>query len=118
MAALYDKVEALIFSGDGLIIGATAVINAEINVNTLLVDQRMRGDISATGKIEIHPADTLYGDISTQTLAIEKSGLLDESCKMDRGVEAAAEKVTPTEEIRFNNAIPVPPMDIMDFYEN
>ncbi|MFQ6033120.1 MAG: hypothetical protein ACE5K2_09395 [Candidatus Zixiibacteriota bacterium] len=49
-------------------------------------------------------------------MAMEKGCLRNGACKMDRCVNADAEKVTTTNEMRFNNAISVPTMDILDFY--
>ncbi len=101
MARLDGKFDGEIFSGDILILGENAVINGEINVDTLVVDGKMRGNVSATGKIEIHSTGRLYGNITTPSLVIEEGGLLDGTCKMDQGTESAAKKVT---HIRENEA--------------
>jgi cytoskeletal protein CcmA (bactofilin family) len=98
MARLDGKFDGEIFSGDILIIGETATVNAEINVSSLLIDGRVSGDVSATGKIEIHSTGKLYGNITTPTLVIEEGGLFDGTCKMGKGVEAAPKKVTPIKE--------------------
>jgi len=98
MARLDGKFDGEIFSGDILIIGETAVINAEINVHTLVVDGKVSGNVSATSKIEIHSSGTLYGNIATPTLVIEEGGLFDGTCKMDKGVEPDDRKVTLIEE--------------------
>jgi cytoskeletal protein CcmA (bactofilin family) len=94
MARLDGKFDGEIFSGDVLIIGETAVINAEINVETLVVDGEVSGNVSATGKIEIHSTGKLYGNITTPTLVIEQGGLFDGTCKMGKGTEGAEKKVT------------------------
>ncbi|MFQ6079051.1 MAG: polymer-forming cytoskeletal protein, partial [Thermodesulfobacteriota bacterium] len=98
MARLDGKFDGEIFSGDILIIGETAVISAEINVHTLVVDGRVSGNVSATSKIEIHSSGTLYGNIATPTLVIEEGGLFDGTCKMDKGAEVEDKKVTPIKE--------------------
>jgi cytoskeletal protein CcmA (bactofilin family) len=98
MARLDGKFDGEIFSGDILIIGETAVINAEINVHTLVVDGKVSGNISATSKIEIHSSGTLYGIIATPTLVIEEGGLFDGTCKMEKGAEVEDKKVTPIKE--------------------
>ncbi len=98
MARLDGKFDGEIFSGDILIIGETATVNAEINVSSLLIDGRVSGDVSATGKIEIHSTGKLYGNITTPILVIEEGGLFDGTCKMEKGVEPAAKKVTPIKE--------------------
>ncbi len=98
MARLDGKFDGEIFSGDTLIIGETAAVNAEINVSSLLIDGKVSGNVSATGKIEIHSTGKLYGNITTPTLVIEEGGLFDGTCKMEKGGEAAAKKVTPIKE--------------------
>lgn len=97
VARLDCKFHGEIFSGDALIIGETAVINAEIKVGTLIVDGEVRGNVSATSKIEIHSTGKLHGNITTPTLVIQENGLFDGSCKMGRGEEAAPEKGTRAE---------------------
>ena len=97
IARLDGKFHGEIFSEDALIIGETAVINAEIKVGTLIVDGEVRGNVSATSKIEIHPTGKLHGNITTPTLVIQENGLFDGSCKMGRGEEAAVEKATQSE---------------------
>jgi cytoskeletal protein CcmA (bactofilin family) len=98
MARLDGKFDGEIFSGDILIIGETATVNAEINVSSLLIDGKVSGNVSATAKIEIHSTGKLYGNITTPTLVIEEGGLFDGTCKMQKGVEAAPKKVTPIKE--------------------
>ena len=98
MARLDGKFDGEVSSGDFLFIGEHGVIDAEINVGILVVDGKVRGNVSATSKITIHDTGKLYGNIGTPTLVIEEGGLLEGSCKMDRGVEASAEKVTPPKE--------------------
>ncbi len=98
MARLDGKFDGEIFSGDILIIGETAVINAEIKVETLVVDGNVSGNVSATSKIEIHSSGKLYGNIATPTLVIEEGGLFDGTSKMDKGAEVEDRKVTAIKE--------------------
>ena len=97
MARLDGKFDGEIFSGDMLIIGETATVNAEVNVTTLVIDGKVSGNVSATGKIEIHATGKLYGNITTPTLVIDEGGLFDGTCKMEKEVEAK-KKVTPLKE--------------------
>jgi cytoskeletal protein CcmA (bactofilin family) len=97
MARLDGKFDGEIFSGDVLIIGETATVNAEINVTTLVIDGKVSGNVSAAGKIEIHATGKLYGNITTPTLVIQEGGLFDGTCRMEKGIEAV-KKVTPIKE--------------------
>ncbi|MFB0507548.1 MAG: polymer-forming cytoskeletal protein [Thermodesulfobacteriota bacterium] len=98
MVRLDGRFDGEIFSGDVLIIGETAVVNAKIKVGTLLVDGKVTGNVHTSDKIEIHSTGKLNGDINTGVLVIEEGGIFDGTCKMDKGVEEAAKKVTPFKE--------------------
>lgn len=111
MARLDGKFDGKVFSGDFLFIGEHGIIDAEINVGTLVVDGKVSGNVSATSKITIHNTGKLYGDISTPTLVIEEGGLFEGSCKMDRGVEASVEKVTPLKEKEAKGEKIIDPLD-------
>ncbi|NIS59292.1 MAG: hypothetical protein GTO13_00855 [Proteobacteria bacterium] len=93
-ARLDGKFDGKIFSGDMLIIGETATVNAKINTSTLVIDGTLSGNVSVTRKIEIHATGKLYGNIATPTLVIEQGGLFDGSCRMEKEVEAK-KNVTP-----------------------
>lgn len=96
MARLDGKFDGEILSGDILIIGETATVNAGISVSILVVDGMVSGNVSATGKIEINSTGKLYGKITTPTLVIEEGGFFDGTCKMGKEVESA-KKVTSIE---------------------
>lgn len=89
---LDGKFHGEIFSGDVLIIGETAVINAEIRVGTLIVDGEVSGDVSAASKIEIHSTGKLKGNITAPTLVIREGGFFEGSCKMEKGEGIGSEK--------------------------
>jgi len=95
MARLDGKFEGEVLSGDFLFVGENGLINAEINVGTLVVDGKVSGNVSAASKIIIHNTGKLYGNIGTPTLVIEEGGLFEGSCKMDETAKVSAEKVTP-----------------------
>ena len=97
LARLDGKFDGEIFSEDALIIGEAAVIKAEIKVGTLIVDGEVRGNVSATSKIEIHSSGRLYGNITTPTLVIQENGRFDGSCRMEGAEEAALGKASQAE---------------------
>lgn len=106
MARLDGRFEGEIFSGDMLIIGETATVNAEVNVTTLVIDGKVSGNVSASGKIEIHSTGKLYGNITTPIIVIEEGGLFDGTCKMGKEAEAKR-KVTPIKEKEIEKEIEV-----------
>jgi cytoskeletal protein CcmA (bactofilin family) len=98
MVRLDGRFDGEIFSGDVLIIGETAIVNAKIKVGTLLVDGKVTGNVHASDKIEIHSTGKLNGDIDAAVLVIKEGGVFDGTCKMEKGAEEAAKKVTPVKE--------------------
>ncbi len=105
IARLDGKYHGEIFSGDALIIGETATVNAEIKVGTLIVDGEVSGNVSAASKIEIHSTGKLHGNIIAPTLVIEEGGFFEGSCNMEKAAQTAAE---PEEDSK----------KIVDFREN
>jgi len=98
MVRLDGRFDGEIFSGDILIVGETAIVNAKIKVGTLLVDGNVTGNVNATDKIEIHSTGKLNGDIKTAALVIKEGGVFDGTCKMEKRAEEAAKRVTPLTE--------------------
>ena len=48
------QLEGEVYTKDTLIVGESATVNAEINVNTIVISGVVRGNINATGKIVVH----------------------------------------------------------------
>jgi cytoskeletal protein CcmA (bactofilin family) len=76
------QMEGEIFTKDTLIVGETAVVKAEINVNTIAISGVVRGNINATGKIEVHRPGKLFGNVNTPSLYIEEGVIFEGNCSM------------------------------------
>src|SRR5210317_1717327 len=59
------KLEGEVYTKDTLIVGESAVVGAEINVHTIVISGVVRGNINATGKIEVHRPGKLFGNVKT-----------------------------------------------------
>jgi cytoskeletal protein CcmA (bactofilin family) len=84
------QMDGEIFTKDTLVIGETAVVKAEINVNNIVISGVVRGNINATGKIEVHRPGKLYGNLKTPCLLIEEGVIFEGSCSMSG--DAGADK--------------------------
>ena len=71
-----------IFSPGILIIGETAVVDANINVNTLIVSGKLTGNIDAKARVEIHAPGKLYGNINSPVLVIDEGVIFEGGCTM------------------------------------
>lgn len=66
------KLEGEIHSDGALNLGDTAVVNGNINVNTVVVRGKVNGNVIAKEKIEIKSKAELFGDIRSSKLVIEE----------------------------------------------
>lgn len=76
------KLEGEIITKDTLIVGETAMVNAEIDVHTIVISGVVRGNITSTGKVEVHRPGKLFGNIKTPSLLIEEGVIFEGSCSM------------------------------------
>lgn len=76
------KLEGEVYTKDTLIVGESAVVNAEINVHTIVISGVVRGNINATGKIEVHRPGKLFGNVNTPSLFIEEGVIFEGNCTM------------------------------------
>ncbi len=76
------KLEGEVYTKDTLIVGESAVVAAEINVHTIVISGVVRGNINATGKIEVHRPGKLFGNVKTPSLFIEEGVIFEGNCAM------------------------------------
>lgn len=79
---LDGKFAGEIFSPGVLIIGEAAVVNADINVKTLILSGELTGNIDAKTRVEIHSPGKVYGNIRTPVLVIDEGVMFEGSCTM------------------------------------
>jgi cytoskeletal protein CcmA (bactofilin family) len=76
------ELEGEVYTKDTLIVGESAVVAAEINVHTIVISGVVRGNINATGKIEVHRPGKLFGNVKTPSLYIEEGVIFEGNCAM------------------------------------
>jgi cytoskeletal protein CcmA (bactofilin family) len=91
------KLEGEVYTKDTLIVGESAVVAAEINVHTIVISGIVRGNISASGKIEVHRPGKLFGNVKTPSLYIEEGVIFEGNCSMAYDAEEGAKvsSITP-----------------------
>jgi len=72
-----------ILSGKGLIIGEAAEVEADIEVDSLTINGRVKGSIRAKEKIEIFSKGRVIGTVTTPKLIIEEGAFFQGSCQME-----------------------------------
>ena len=84
-------VEGEIQAQQAVIVGETAVINAQICADTIVVKGKITGDITARKQVELRGPAKLTGNITTPSLVIHEGVLFEGHCSMG-GAESKAEK--------------------------
>ncbi len=66
-----------------LIVGEGAVVNAKIDVGTLIVrGGRIEGEVVARELVEVHAPGEVHGDLTTPQLFVDRGVVLDGQCHM------------------------------------
>lgn len=90
-------VEGLIqLEGRKLTVGTTAKLTADINARDVVVYGYVKGNVRATGKIEIKKGGALNGNLTTAQILIEDGADFRGSIDIDRGTEKEAGKNVPS----------------------
>ena len=79
---LDGKFSGEIFSPGILIVGESAIVKADIHVNTLILSGELTGNIEAKSRVEIHAPGKLYGNIVSPVLVIDEGVIFEGSCTM------------------------------------
>lgn len=71
-------------SKDTLIVGETADLQAEIEVGNLILSGRFRGNVKASGRVELRAPAQVDGSIETPALVVEDGVVLNSSIIMKK----------------------------------
>lgn len=79
-----------------LIIGPTGVIQADVEVERVIICGEVRGEVSASQRIELRPPARVFGSLITPELVIHEGVVFEGACKMTevREAEEKPENVT------------------------
>lgn len=85
-----------IFTDDVLIIGEGAVVDAEIEVGTLILSGELKGSVRAGERVEIHYPAVFRGNIQTPSLMVADGVVFEGVSQMGSGLGASR----PNDEIK------------------
>lgn len=71
-----------IISRGTLVVGRESVVTAQIYSNVLKIAGEVRGDMTATERIELYPPAKVYGNIRTPSLIVEEGVIFEGTCTM------------------------------------
>ena len=69
-----------------LIIGEAGEIIADIDAGTVICKGKVKGDVTATIKVEMHPLSTITGNVKSPSLSIEIGAKVEGSIDMSNKV--------------------------------
>ena len=76
------KFEGSIRSGKTLVIGETADVNAEIEVDSIFVAGRLRGSVRASERVELTPSAKVESTLDTAVLVVQEGAVFEGQCAM------------------------------------
>jgi cytoskeletal protein CcmA (bactofilin family) len=88
-ARIEGTVEGEITAQDMLTIGESAVVNAQITGNAVIIHGRVTGDVTARKRLEIRAPGRLVGNIVTPNLVIHEGVVFEGQCTMGGDVRPA-----------------------------
>jgi len=82
VARIAGIVDGTIYSNDTVIISETAIINADVNANVILISGTIKGNIRASSRVEILRPARFEGTITTPSLIVEEGVIFHGTTKM------------------------------------
>ena len=87
---LDGKFKGEILGKGTLVVGQGARIEADINVDSLMVGGDVRGAVEVRERMEIDTTGKFYGNVKTGIFIIHEGGLFEGNCQMEKGTAARA----------------------------
>jgi cytoskeletal protein CcmA (bactofilin family) len=92
-----------------IVIGEAAVIHADVFVRSATIKGEIKGAVTATERIELHPPARVYGDLNAPAVKVDPGVIIEGKCTIkpkedapsqtDQMLSAKAEKNSKTVEI-------------------
>lgn len=82
LARIAGTIQGTIFSNETLIISEQAIINADIQGDVILISGTVKGNIKATGRVEIRKPARFEGTITAPGLIVEEGVIFHGTTKM------------------------------------
>jgi cytoskeletal protein CcmA (bactofilin family) len=92
------KFQGNVRKGKCLVIGETAEVNAEIDVDQIFVSGHVQGKIRARERVELHRTARVEAEIQTKALIIEEGAHFEGQCSMqtmERETQPSSESPRP-----------------------
>lgn len=91
---LEAKCTGQIVARDTLIVGAVAVVHADVQAVRLVVHGQLVGSVAATERVELKAGARVVGDIDAPVIVMEEGAVHDGHCRMSKPAVADEKPVT------------------------
>jgi cytoskeletal protein CcmA (bactofilin family) len=82
-----------------LIVGETASLECNIEVSHIIISGEVRGNITASDRIEIRSPAKVFGNIETPVLVIAEGVVFEGNCSMQKTKESKEKKVASIKDV-------------------
>ena len=89
---LDGRFAGIIKSSGTLIVGETAQVSAEIDVDTVIVSGEVHGNIRAKNRVQFHAPAKHYGNIISPVVIIDEGVVFEGNCHMGDPTELAVDE--------------------------
>jgi cytoskeletal protein CcmA (bactofilin family) len=90
---LAGRFEGIINVNGRVLVGERAEVDADISASTIVVGGKVRGNLNATGRVEIRPQGVLTGNLKSGSFAAADGALVKGEIVVDRGSRGRIEVV-------------------------
>lgn len=94
-ALIEGHVQGEISAQENLMIGESAVVDAQLTVDSIVIMGKVTGDIIARQRIEIRAPGKVCGNITTPSLVINEGVVFEGQCSMSGGETKKVDKILP-----------------------
>lgn len=95
---IHGRIEGEVISNQAISVSETAYVKGPIAGDLVTIAGKVRGSITATGKLEILPTGRVFGSITGKDLSIKSGAIFVGKCTMPEGEKEAAEETEDKKE--------------------
>ncbi|HLB95836.1 MAG TPA: polymer-forming cytoskeletal protein [Patescibacteria group bacterium] len=95
---VHGRIEGEIISSQAISITESSYVKGPISADLVTIAGKVRGSITATGKLEILPTGRVYGSITSKDLSVKSGAIFVGKSTMPEGEEKEEEEVPQEKE--------------------
>ena len=95
---IHGRIEGEVISSQGISVAETAYIKGPVSAEVITIAGKVRGSITATGKLEILPTGKVFGSLTSKDLSIKSGAIFVGKSTMPETEKEEVEEEVATEE--------------------